>query len=159
MLASGTQWSWHNHCVPLGSPSGVVVVKHRRNNAHPMVESSPKLLDRLSQQCAECLRQGGQRDCEPCRKLAYRALCGGNDAAWDMMVVHLWPFVLRWIYATLPEVTPAVAEMLGYRALWNFRSHYALRPTLATNFPSFPALLTELHHITVQLTAHSSGTG
>ena len=82
--------------------------------------------------------------CEACRELAYRALCDGNDAAWDLLLMHLWPLLLRWLYAAQPELTPTVAEAWGYRALWNFRRQCAQRADLAANFPTFPLLLTTL---------------
>jgi hypothetical protein len=110
-----------------------------------MCESNPTPLARLSEACGKCLRQRVQGSCEPCRELAYRALCDGNDAAWDLLLVHLWPYILRRIYADQPEMTPANAEALGYRALRLFRRHCAGRSDLATNFPAFPALLALLY--------------
>lgn len=119
-----------------------------------MCESTPTPLARLSEQCAHCLRhqhQGARNpastaeaSCEPCRELAFRALCNGNDAAWDLLLVHLWPFILRWLYAAQPELTPTRAEALGYQSLRGFRRLCAQRADLATNFPSFPLLLTTL---------------
>src|SRR5262245_31422405 len=105
---------------------------------------SPHPLVWLSEQCAEGLRQSAQAGCDACRELAYRALCDGNDAAWDLLVVQLWPLILRWLYASDPELTPAAAEALGYRLLWRFRRHYANRPDLAATFPTFPELLQKL---------------
>jgi hypothetical protein len=116
-------------------------------------EFSPIPLARLSEQCAQCLRQRIQGRCEACRELAHRALCCGNDAAWDSLLAHLWPFMLRWIYAAQPEVTPSVADALGYRALCSFRSQWTNRSDLATNFPAFPALLHDLHRCFMQIMA------
>ncbi len=118
--------------------------------ARSTFEFSPIPLARLSEQCAQCLRQRSQGCCEPCRELAHRALCFGNDAAWDQLVVHLWPLILRWIYAAQPEVTPAAADALGYRALCSFRSQWTRRGDLTSNFPAFPTLLQELHRCLMQ---------
>ena len=125
-----------------------------------MCESTPTPLPRLSKECARCLQeqdegartvgprnQGpyGAASCEPCRELAYRALCDGNDAAWDLLLVHLWPFILRWLYAAQPELTPTHAEDLGYRGLLSFRTYcarfYTAGTDLAASFPTFPMLV------------------
>jgi hypothetical protein len=90
--------------------------------------------------------QQGQAGCEPCRELAYRALCDGNDAAWDLLLSHLWPIILRWLYGALPELTPTGAEAYGYQILARFRRACSQRADLAANFPTFPALLVLLHH-------------
>jgi hypothetical protein len=120
-----------------------------------MCESSPTPLARLSQQCADCLRpsQRAQANCASCRELAYRALCDGNEAAWDLLLVHLWPLILRWLYAAQPELTPRAAQALGYRALRVFRNHCASRSDLATNFPAFPTLLAILQRCVQQVIA------
>jgi hypothetical protein len=122
-----------------------------------MVEFSMTPLAQLSEQCAHCLRQPGQHSCETCRELAYRALCGGNDAAWDLLLAHLWPILQCWIYAAQPEVTPLVANALGYRTLWIFRSHCGNRAHLATQFPPFPVLLHDLHRCLMQVIALGNG--
>lgn len=121
-----------------------------------MCEPEPTPLARLGEECAKCLRQEwhearGPDGCEACRELAYRALCDGNDAAWDLLVTHLWPFILRWLYMTLPELTPTAAESLGYRVMWAFRRNCAERADLATNFPSFATLLNMLYRSLIQV--------
>jgi hypothetical protein len=108
-----------------------------------------------------CLRQQEGRprgetpqkpsSCEPCRQLAYRALCDGNDAAWDLLIGHLWPLIMRRLYDVLPELTPAAAQALGYLALSRFRQLCEQRGDLATNFPPFPALLTLLNRCLRQI--------
>jgi hypothetical protein len=118
-----------------------------------MCESSPTPLARLSEACAECLRQRQHEGCEACRELAYRALCDGNDAAWDLLLVHLWPYLLRAIYALQPEASPARSQELGYRALLLFRRRCANQGDLATNFPTFPALLLLLHQCLLEVAA------
>ena len=115
------------------------------------MEKYPPPLDQLSAMCYECLHQTLSRECEACRELAYRALCDGNDAAWDLLVSHLWPFMLHWIYAEVPEVGPMAAEALGYRTLWRFRRQCAAQANLATNFPTFTDLLRRLHRNLLQL--------
>ena len=118
-----------------------------------MCESSVTPLARLSEQCAACLRQRARQSCESCRELAYRALCGGNDAAWDLLLVHLWPFILRWLYAQQPELTPALAAALGYRVLWRFRRQCQARSDLAANFPTIAELLTRLRRCLAEVLA------
>jgi hypothetical protein len=68
-----------------------------------------------------------------------------------MLVAELWPLILRWLYTHNPELTPTTAEALGYRLLWRFRRHYANRPHLAANFPTFSELLRSLHHFLIQI--------
>jgi hypothetical protein len=116
-----------------------------------MCEGNATPLARLSEECAKCLRLQGQQDCDVCRELAYRALCDDNDAAWDLLLVHLWPLILRGIYARQPEASPAVAQSLGYRALRLFRRQCANRSDLATNFPTFPTLLAILNSCLLQV--------
>ena len=118
-----------------------------------MAEFSVTPLAQLSEECAISLRQEGERRCEACRELAYRALCEGNDAAWDLLLAHLWPMLQGWIYAVEPEVTPAVANVLGYRALWSFRRRWANRSVVANYFPTFPVLLQDLRRVLMQLLA------
>lgn len=116
-----------------------------------MCEGNATPLARLSEECGKCLRLQGQQDCDACRELAYRALCNGNDAAWDLLLVHLWPFILRGIYVTLPEASPAFAQSLGYRTLRLFRRQCASRSDLATNFPTLPTLLKILNQCLLQV--------
>src|SRR5690242_10455909 len=106
-----------------------------------MCESSPTPLARLSHQCADCLQKSTSAPCTSCRELAYRAFCDGNEAAWDLLIVHLWPLILRRLYAAQPELAPAAAQALGYQALRSFRRQVAAIGDLATAFPNFPALL------------------
>jgi hypothetical protein len=73
--------------------------------------------------------------------LLYRALCEGNDGAWDEAVRHLWPLILRWLYAAQPELTPTRAAARGYQALHAFRRTVARHNYTFTTFPAFPALL------------------
>ena len=127
------------------------ITEYRERCTRLMCDSSPTPLARLSQQCAACLHRQGQAarlraNCEPCRELAYRALCDGNDAAWDLLLMHLWPLLLRWLYAAQPELTPTVAEGMGYRVLWKFRDHCAQRADLAATFPILLATLRQCLH-------------
>jgi hypothetical protein len=108
-------------------------------------------LDQLALQCAACLHEYPRHPCPACQELLRRALCDGNDAAWDTVVLHLWPFVLRWLYAALPDSAPDVIAVLAYRALWQFRSHYADHPQLAANFPTFAMLMQDLRRCTAQV--------
>src|SRR3954468_9277156 len=121
------------------------------------MEQSRPPLAWLSDACTKCLLQRVQADCEPCRELAYRALCDGNDAAWDLLVVHLWPLILRWLYANDPELMPTTAEAHGYRLLWRFRRHYTDRPDLAADFPSFHELLKSLQRYLLQMNPPRGG--
>lgn len=115
------------------------------------MDVGPQPLVWLRDSCIQCLRSTAQAECEACRELAYRAFCEGNDAAWDMLVVALWPLILRRLYVHNPELTPAAAEALGYRLLWRFRRHYVNRPNLTANFPTFPELLQTLYHYFSQI--------
>jgi hypothetical protein len=107
-------------------------------------------LDQLSHRCAECLHRARPTACDACRTLLYRALCTGNDAAWDLMVGHLWSAVFQWIYRDLPEITPADAEAVASLALHRFRQQYHHPADLAT-FPTFSTLMADLQRYTVQI--------
>jgi hypothetical protein len=89
--------------------------------------------------------------------LLRRAFCDHNDAAWDAIVIHLWSIILQWLYAARPDLTPAAAETLGYRVLWQFRSHYLHHPDLASRFPTFQVLMDDLRSCTTQVVALAPG--
>jgi hypothetical protein len=108
-------------------------------------------LDQLIQQCVQCLQKTPIHDCTQCRELLRRALALGNDPAWDAFVILLWPFVLRWIYTATPDLAPHDVEILGYRALRQFRSQYAHVPDLAATFPSFAAVIHDLQRCSEQV--------
>jgi hypothetical protein len=109
-----------------------------------MDEAGLTPLVQLGKACALCLQgETGQQgsNCAACRRLLYRALCEGNDGAWDEALRHLWPLILRSLYAAQPELTPTGAAGLGYQALLAFRRAIARRRYTSTTFPAFPALL------------------
>lgn len=54
-------------------------------------------------------------------ELYRRALVQQNQAAWDALMMRLWPAILYWIYSRAPEVTPATAERFAQQTISEFQ--------------------------------------
>jgi hypothetical protein len=111
----------------------------------------PPSLDHLNRACAACLQSDRNDAGEPCRELLRRAFADHNDAAWDAVIVHLWPAVLVWLYEQEPDLAPATAERLVYQAVRLFRSHYLCNAPATDLFPTFPLLMADLQACTKQV--------
>jgi hypothetical protein len=113
----------------------------------------PPSLDHLKRACVHCLQTSRHDAGAPCRELLRRAFCDHNDAAWDAVIVHLWPTILGWLYEQQPDLSPAAAERLGYQAVRQFHSHHSANSDLATPFPTFQLLMADLRDCTRQVVA------
>lgn len=80
------------------------------------------------------------------RELQRRALGEQNPVAWDALLTRLWPPVLFWIYARVPEIAPATAEMLAQRILTTFKRRHE-RITSQAALPNHEQILAELHQL------------
>ena len=83
------------------------------------------------------------------RELQRRALGEQNPAAWDALLMRLWPTVLFAIYERTSEIPPATAELLAQRILSAFKRRHRFPVTPAT-LPSHEWLLVELQQFVEQ---------
>lgn len=80
-----------------------------------------------------------------------RALGERNQAAWDALMIRLWPGILHWIYACTPEVSPAMAERIAQRIISEFKHQQItpLNPHLPR--PNYTELVTDLQRLVERL--------
>lgn len=83
------------------------------------------------------------------RELQRRAFGEQNPAAWDALVMLLWPTVLLHIYAFTPDIAPAAAERQAQQLLTTFKRRYTLATTPHFSL-SHEQLLAELQQLIVQ---------
>ncbi|MEZ4679095.1 MAG: hypothetical protein R2932_33250 [Caldilineaceae bacterium] len=81
-------------------------------------------IDQLSERCTSLAQPLSMEGEIAWQELLRRALLEHSDAAWDALVLLLWPAVLFWIYAQRPEIAPAVAEALVQRVIRQFQEAY-----------------------------------
>ncbi|MEZ4870507.1 MAG: hypothetical protein R3C14_54765 [Caldilineaceae bacterium] len=81
-------------------------------------------LDQLLLTCPPLLQIATPVEAAAWRELLRRALVERNDGAWDALVLRLWTAVLFWVYARVPEIPPAAAELYTHRTLWEFRRRH-----------------------------------
>lgn len=77
-------------------------------------------------------------------ELYRRALVEENQAAWDALMIRLWPAILHWIYTHAPEVSPATAERIAQRAINEFKRQQITPPRSASLLPGYEQLVRDL---------------
>lgn len=83
------------------------------------------------------------------RELQRRAFLEQNPAAWDALVMRLWPTVLVGIYNYAPELAPAAAALLAQQILHTFKQRYT--PMTTSSFRlRHEQLLAELQQLITQ---------
>ncbi len=101
-------------------------------------------LNQLRAFCPPLLQVTSAVERDAWAELQQRALVAQNPAAWDLLLLCLWPSLLSWIYAYAPETSPAVARRFALRVLCQFQ-----RQQLAPI--SHTTLIVQLHHTVIQL--------
>jgi hypothetical protein len=84
-------------------------------------------------------------------ELYRRALVEANQAAWDALLMRLWPAILHWIYSYAPEVSPATAERIAQRAINEFKHHQVPPPRADSPLPGYEQLVSDLHQVVARL--------
>lgn len=81
------------------------------------------------------------------RELCRRAVNEQNPAAWDALLMRLWPSVLYWIYSRRPDLAPATAERFAQQILTEFKR----RQTVIAALPSHERLVADLQQLVERL--------
>jgi hypothetical protein len=89
-------------------------------------------LDQLLHYCAPLAQPLTPLAAAAWAELLRRALREQSDAAWDALVVGLWPAVLAWVYAQRPDLAPTAAELVAQRVIFQFRGESAVSGTLSS---------------------------
>lgn len=84
-------------------------------------------------------------------ELYRRALGEQNQAAWDALMIRLWPSLLYWIYARVPEVSPATAERVAQRAIRELKRQSTSLFHRTSSLPDHEQLLTDLQRLVERL--------
>lgn len=84
-------------------------------------------------------------------ELYRRALVEQNQAAWDALMMRLWPALLYWIYNHAAEVSPAAAEQIAQRVISEFKRHRTTATTTHSPLPTYDQLLMNLQRLIEQL--------
>lgn len=84
-------------------------------------------------------------------ELYRRALVEENQAAWDALLMRLWPAILHWIYSYAPEVLPATAERIAQRVINEFKHHQVSLPRADSPLPGYEQLVRDLHQVVARL--------
>jgi hypothetical protein len=77
-------------------------------------------------------------------ELQRRALCNGNSAAWDLLLLRSWSTLLFWIYEQAPETAPARAEQLAQQVLHNYKRLHRRNTPYLRSLHSYETLVAEL---------------
>ncbi len=101
-------------------------------------------LDQLIDFCPPLLHVTSAVERRAWHELQRRALVEQNPAAWDALIVRLWPTMLLWIYTYAPELAPARAEIIAQRTISEFQQRQSRPVDHAT-------LIAALHHAVIQL--------
>jgi hypothetical protein len=86
-------------------------------------------------------------------ELYRRALVEQNQAAWDALMIRLWPSLLYWIYARAPEISPATAERVAQRAIRELKRQSTTLFHRTSSLPDYEQLLTDLQRLVERLLA------
>lgn len=81
------------------------------------------------------------------RELYRRAVNEQNPAAWDALLMRLWPGLLYWIYTRRPDLAPATAERFAQHILSEFKR----RQTVTAPLPSHERLVADLQQLVERL--------
>lgn len=86
-------------------------------------------------------------------ELYRRALIEQNHAAWDALMIRLWPSLLYWVYAYAPEIAPATAERVAQRAISEFKRQLTAPFQPAAFQPDHEQLVSDLQRLVEHLLA------
>lgn len=112
-------------------------------------------LDELLSHCPPLTQTQTTENAVAWHELERRAFHLQNDAAWDALVDRLWPSVLTWIYAYIPDLPPATAEQLAQQTILALRQQQRRplsSPTSAADSPQ-STLSSQISHILLHLLA------
>lgn len=84
-------------------------------------------------------------------ELYRRALAEDNGAAWDALMVRLWPALLHWIYTYAPELSPATAERIAQHAINDFKRQQITSLHSTSPLPDYEQLVTDLQRAVERL--------
>ncbi|MCE7986119.1 MAG: hypothetical protein DYG89_33495 [Caldilinea sp. CFX5] len=84
-------------------------------------------------------------------ELYRRALVEENQAAWDALMLRLWPAILYWIYTYAPDVSPATAERIAQRAINDFKRQQITPPRSDSPLPGYEQLTSDLRQVVARL--------
>jgi len=85
-------------------------------------------------------------------ELYRRALVEQNGAAWDALMMRLWPALLYWIYSRAPDISPATAERFAQQTISEFQRQQATA-TADSSLLTYDQLLMNLQRLIVQVLA------
>ncbi len=129
-----------------------------RRPCPPMPDFSLMPLHQLLRVCPPLLQVTSAADARAWQELQHRALVEQNPAAWDALLVRLWPSILFWIYANAPEMTPAVAEILAQRVIGVFKRQHIRPDSHTVELPNHLTLIADLRRTVIQvLTTSANG--
>lgn len=127
------------------------LLAHKRFTLDAMPDFRRLPLSQLTLYCPPLLQATSPDARSAWVELYRRVLVEENQAAWDALMMRLWPAILHWIYAYAPELPPATAERIAQRAINELKRRQVPSPRTDSPLPGFEQLVSDLQQIVTYL--------